>query len=67
MNLGRRPNGLCGAAILIASKMCGFKRTPAQIVKVVHVCDQTLRFRLEEFKETETAKLTYNEFFEKAA
>jgi transcription factor IIIB subunit 2 len=26
---GRRPNGLCGAAILIAAKIHGFRRTPA--------------------------------------
>ena len=37
--LGRRPNGLCGAAIFIASKMHGFKRTRAQIADVVHVCE----------------------------
>jgi len=28
MTLGRRPNGLCGAAILIAARMHGFKRNP---------------------------------------
>lgn len=35
---GRRPNGLCGAAILIASRYHGFKRSITQIVRVVHVC-----------------------------
>jgi transcription factor IIIB subunit 2 len=29
MTTGRRPNGLCGAAILISAKIHGFKRTPA--------------------------------------
>ena len=28
MTEGRRPNGLCGAAILIAAKIHGFRRTP---------------------------------------
>ena len=55
---GRRPNGLCGSAILIAARYHGFKRSVTQIVKVVHVCEETIRNRLTEFKETNTAKLT---------
>jgi transcription factor IIIB subunit 2 len=55
---GRRPNGLCGAAILIAAKIHGFRRTPAQITKAVHVCEETIRKRLDEFKDTKTAQLT---------
>ena len=55
MTTGRRPNGLCGAAILIAAKIHGFRRTPAQIVRVVHVYEGTIRKRLEEFKDTKTA------------
>ena len=58
MTQGRRPNGLCGAAILISAKIHGFRRTPAQIVKAVHVCEETIRKRLNEFKSTNTAKLT---------
>lgn len=49
MGTGRRPNGLCGAAILIAARYHGFKRNTTQIVKVVHVCDETIRNRLAEF------------------
>jgi transcription factor IIIB 90 kDa subunit len=29
ISIGRRPNGLCGAAILIAARVVGFKRSPA--------------------------------------
>jgi transcription initiation factor TFIIIB Brf1 subunit/transcription initiation factor TFIIB len=29
MTTGRRPNGLCGAAILISAKIHGFRRTPS--------------------------------------
>jgi transcription factor IIIB subunit 2 len=47
---GRRPSSLCGAAILISARLHGFQRTTAQIVKIVNVCDETLRKRLQEFK-----------------
>jgi len=62
MSYGRRPNSLCGAAILIAAKYHGFKRTINQIVQTVHVCDETIRKRLEEFKKTSVASLTREEF-----
>lgn len=59
---GRRPTGLVGAAILIAARFHGFKRTTNQIVQTVHVCDETIRKRLVEFKQTSVAKLTREEF-----
>ena len=62
ISTGRRPNGLCGAAILIAARYHGFKRNITQIVKVVHVCQETIRKRLDEFKFTNTAQLTREEF-----
>ena len=55
---GRRPSSLCGAAIFIAARFHGFKRTRTQIVQTVHCCDETIRKRLEEFKETSVAQLT---------
>ena len=55
---GRRPSSLCGAAIFIAARFHGFKRTRTQIVQTVHCCDETIRKRLEEFKETPAAQLT---------
>lgn len=61
ISTGRRPNGLCGAAILISAKIHGFKRSTSQIVKAVHVCDETIRKRLGEFKSTNTAQLTRGE------
>ena len=61
LQVGRRPNGLCGAAILIAARFHGFKRTIGQIVRVVHVCQETIRKRLDEFKGTNTAQLTREE------
>lgn len=55
---GRRPNGLCGSAILIAAKIHGFRRTPAVIARAVHAGEETIRKRLEEFKDTRTARLS---------
>jgi transcription initiation factor TFIIIB Brf1 subunit/transcription initiation factor TFIIB len=55
---GRRPNGLCGSAILIAARVLGFKRSTSQIVRVAHVCEETIRKRLSEFKHTNIAQLT---------
>ena len=61
ISTGRRPNGLCGAAILIAARVLGFKRSTSQIVKVAHICEETLRKRLQEFKGTQMAQLTFDE------
>ena len=42
---GRRPAGICGTCLLIAARMHGFRRTQQEIVRVVQVCDATLRNR----------------------
>ena len=62
MSTGRRPNGLCAAAILVAAKIHGFKRTTAQSVQVVRVSENTIRNRLNEFQTTNTAQLKLEEF-----
>lgn len=59
---GRRPAGLCGAALLLAARLHGFKRTQREVVEVVKVCDITLRNRLKEFMDTPTSELTVEEF-----
>ena len=59
---GRRPAGICAAALLIAGRMHGFDRSRKNVVSVVRVCDQTLRNRLDEFSCTPTADLTMEEF-----
>jgi hypothetical protein len=59
---GRRPAGICGAALLIAGKLHGFRRTQREIIHVVKICDVTLRKRLDEFETTPTADLTPEEF-----
>jgi len=60
--VGRRPSGICGASLLIASRMHGFRRTQKEIIYVVKVCDLTLRKRLAEFTATKSANLTLEEF-----
>ncbi len=37
MHFGRRPSGLCGAALLIAARLHRFNRTVADVIKVVKV------------------------------
>ncbi|XP_071354976.1 BRF1 general transcription factor IIIB subunit a [Trachinotus anak] len=62
MHTGRRPSGLCGAALLVAARMHEFRRTVKEIVSVVKVCESTLRKRLIEFEDTPTSQLTIEEF-----
>ena len=62
---GRRPSSLCGAAILIATKIHKISNpncSTTEICKTVFVCDETIRRRLDEFKQTKVSKLTPEEF-----
>ncbi|GBP35938.1 Transcription factor IIIB 90 kDa subunit [Eumeta japonica] len=55
---GRRPSGLCGAALLLAARLAWLLR-PADVVRIVKVHESTLRKRLLEFGDT---PLTLDEF-----
>lgn len=59
---GRRPAGVCAAGLIIAARMHGFRRTEAEVVKVVRICEATLKKRLEEFGRTPSSMLTPQEF-----
>ena len=59
---GRRPSGLCGACILISAKLHGFNLTIEQVADVVHVCNDTIKKRIEEFSLTKVAGMTKEEF-----
>ncbi|XP_071648414.1 transcription factor IIIB 90 kDa subunit [Temnothorax longispinosus] len=59
---GRRPSGLCGAALLIAARIHEFSRSTADIIKIVKVHESTLRKRLIEFGDTPSSGLTLDEF-----
>lgn len=58
MTTGRRPAGICGAALILAARMNNFRRTVREVVLVVKVCEVTVNNRLEEFQHTSSSKLT---------
>jgi transcription factor IIIB 90 kDa subunit len=58
MTTGRRPAGICGAALILAARMNNFRRTVREVVLVVKVCEVTVSNRLEEFQYTESSHLT---------
>ncbi|KAK3915697.1 Transcription factor IIIB 90 kDa subunit [Frankliniella fusca] len=62
IHTGRRPSGLCGAALLIAARLHEFNRTVEDVIKIVKVHESTLRKRLMEFGETPSSALTLDEF-----
>ncbi|EXC18103.1 Transcription factor IIIB 90 kDa subunit [Morus notabilis] len=61
MQTGRKPSGLCGAALYISALAHGFQFSKSDIVKIVHVCEVTLTKRLIEFENTDSGSLTIEE------
>eukprot|EP01087_Luapelamoeba_hula_P015268 TRINITY_DN4540_c0_g1_i2.p1 TRINITY_DN4540_c0_g1~~TRINITY_DN4540_c0_g1_i2.p1 ORF type:complete len:671 (-),score=132.07 TRINITY_DN4540_c0_g1_i2:55-2010(-) len=59
---GRRPSGICGAALLIAARVHGFERSVKEVVSIVRITDMTIRKRLTEFDATSASQLTPEEF-----
>ena len=59
---GRRPTGLCGAALLVACRYHGFERSPAALAEIVRIGEVTIRKRLVELQQTPTAALTMDQF-----
>ncbi|KAL3128346.1 cyclin domain protein [Cryptosporidium hominis] len=59
---GRRPTGLCGAALLISARYHGIPVSSSEIAQIVRISSPTLLKRLAEFKHTSTAQLTADEF-----
>lgn len=62
LEVGRRPSGICGAALLIAAKTHDVECTRASVKNVVQISDHTLCKRLHEFSLTPAAQLTFEEF-----
>lgn len=62
MQTGRRPSGVCGAALWVAALLHGYERTKRDVVAVVHVGEATLRKRVTEFENTPSAQLSIDEF-----
>jgi len=59
---GRRPNGICGAALMMAARLHGFNRTTEDVVEVVRIGDQTLRKRIQEFLQSPAVNMTPSQF-----
>ena len=62
MVAGRRPSGICGAALILAARMNNFRRSVREVVLVVKVGELTVQKRLQEFKSTDSGKLTVEGF-----
>ncbi|XP_017425439.1 transcription factor IIIB 60 kDa subunit isoform X2 [Vigna angularis] len=61
MQTGRKPSGLCGAALYISAFAHGIKCSKPDILRIVHVCEATLTKRLVEFENTKCSSLTVEE------
>ncbi|KAL8993528.1 MAG: hypothetical protein Q9169_006277 [Polycauliona sp. 2 TL-2023] len=59
---GRRPGGICGAALILAARMNNLRRAVKEVVYIVRVAEMTITKRLDEFKATESSGLTVEEF-----
>ena len=59
---GRRPNGICGAALLIASRMNGVELPTHDIERLVKISAHTIQKRLQEFSGTESANFSSVDF-----
>ncbi|KAG9133125.1 hypothetical protein Leryth_023960 [Lithospermum erythrorhizon] len=66
MQTGRKPSGICGAALYISALSHGFIYSKSDILRVVHICEATLTKRLIEFEGTTSGGLTIEELNEKA-
>lgn len=65
IQIGRRPAGVCGAALYIATRMHGKSHVSIQLIlQTVKVCDMTLRRRVSEFKNLPQASLNWEDFKE---
>ena len=66
MSTGRRPAGVCGAAVLLAARMNNYRRTVREVVLQAKVHEITINKRLEEFRDTASGKLSVHDFRDNA-
>ena len=59
---GRRPAGICAAALLIASRAHGFGKNQQDVTRILRVCGLTVSNRVKEFEQTPSAQLTLDQF-----
>lgn len=58
ISTGRRPNGLCAACLLLASRAHGFKFSLHQLAQVVNLSENTIKLRLNELSKTTESSLS---------
>ncbi|KAL1840262.1 hypothetical protein VTJ49DRAFT_640 [Mycothermus thermophilus] len=61
---GRRPAGICGAAIIMAARAHNYRRTVREVVYIAKVTMATLQERMEEFANVPSAQMTIRDFHE---
>lgn len=59
---GRTPNNVCGAALVLASRVFGEERSIHEVAKVVRGTYNTINSRLSEINDTQSANLTISDF-----
>jgi transcription factor IIIB subunit 2 len=59
---GRRPAGICAAALLIAARAHGFDKHCADVTRILRVCGMTVTNRIREFERTPSAHLSLEQF-----
>jgi len=59
---GRRPAGICAAALLIAARAHGFSKQHQDVTRILRVCGLTVNNRVREFEQTPSANLTLTQF-----
>jgi transcription factor IIIB subunit 2 len=59
---GRRPAGICAAALLISARAHGFSKQHQDVTKVLRVCGMTVHQRVKDFENTPSANLTLDQF-----
>ncbi|KAJ8598551.1 hypothetical protein CTAYLR_001373 [Chrysophaeum taylorii] len=63
---GRRPAGVCAAALLIGARAHGFDRCQDDVVRALKVCGMTVTKRLADFQRTPAAQLSLSDFTERS-
>ncbi|RHY88055.1 hypothetical protein DYB35_005296 [Aphanomyces astaci] len=61
MDTGRRPSGICGAALLIAARSHNVHCTLSDVAEIVSIGENTLKKRLSEFAVTPMGQLTFDQ------
>ncbi|KAK2066735.1 hypothetical protein P8C59_000524 [Phyllachora maydis] len=62
MTHGRKPAGICGAALIMAARAHNYRRTVREVVYIAKVTMHTLYSRMEEFSNVPSAQMSVQDF-----